>query len=166
MGPTPDRPAPRRAGPVAVTTPTSPVGLLVRRPALRVDPSMTLAAASSLMDREGVSSLLVDRDDAIVTERDIVRAVAAGRSGQVPVAAVATPHAVTVGATTSIVEAAGLMLNEHIRHLLVQLPGGELGMLSLRDVVAVLLQVADPNLWLSSLRMTIDLTTASEVWIG
>jgi hypothetical protein len=56
------------------------------------------------------------------------------------------------------------MLTEHVRHLLVRLDDEEVGILSLRDVVAVLLQTADPELWLTSLRVAI--ATPSEAWIG
>jgi hypothetical protein len=35
---------------------------------------------------------------------------------------------------------------------------------SLRDIVAVLLQTASPELWLSSLRVSVQLPT--ELWLG
>jgi hypothetical protein len=35
---------------------------------------------------------------------------------------------------------------------------------SMRDLLAVLLQTVDPNLWLTSLRVALD--PPSEIWVG
>ena len=99
-----------------------------------------------------------------MTERDIARGVAGGCPPEADVRTLATPHPVVVEWALPVVRAAGLMLNEHVRHLVVQLDGGAVGILSLRDVVAVLLQTADPEMWLTSLRVAIS--TPSEAWIG
>lgn len=64
---------------------------------------------------------------------------------------------------TSVVDACAVMLNEEVRHLLVDVDGA-LGVLSLRDVAAVLLQTAEPHIWLASLRVAID--TPAEIWLG
>lgn len=55
------------------------------------------------------------------------------------------------------------MLNEHVRHLVVEVDG-RLGVVSLRDVAAVLLQGADPHLWLASLRVAVEAPT--KTWLG
>ena len=63
-----------------------------------------------------------------------------------------------------MITAAGLMLNEQVRHLLVELDTGAVGVVSIRDLLAVLLQAVDLHLWLTSLRVAIE--TRSEMWLG
>ncbi len=71
---------------------------------------------------------------------------------------------VRVSALIPLVDAAALMLTEEIRHLVIEFPDGRDGVVSLRDVVAVLLQTANPQLWVTSLRLAIE--TPSEIWLG
>ena len=63
-----------------------------------------------------------------------------------------------------IVDAAALMLNEEVRHLVVDFPGGNVGVISLRDIAAVLLQTASPHIWLSMLRVAVEEPTSA--WLG
>ena len=111
-----------------------------------------------------MSSLLLEGRAGIVTERDLARAHGAGCAATDPVVAIASRHPVTVPGTTTVIAAAGLMLNEQVRHLLVELDTGAVGVVSIRDLLAVLLQAADPQLWLTSLRVAIE--TPSEMWLG
>jgi CBS domain-containing protein len=145
-----------------VLTAQSCLGDLPLRPAVGTDRSCTLVAAVEAMERAGVSSLLVDRDG-IVTERDIARALAHGCPTDVPVASVASWHPIIVTPDTTVVTAAAMMLNEHVRHLLVE-SEEQVAVVSLRDVTAVLLQAANPDLWLTSLRIAVD--TPAEAWLG
>jgi hypothetical protein len=62
-----------------------------------------------------------------------------------------------------IVEACAVMLTERIRHAIVDVDG-QLAILLIKDVAAVLLQGANPEMWLTSLRVAIDLP--SEAWLG
>ena len=116
------------------------------------------------MGRANVSSVLVGTAGAIATERDLTRALAAGLSSDESIVTVASRDPVRVGALIPLVDAASLMLNEQIRHLVIEFPDGREGVVSLRDVMAVLLQTADPQLWLTSLRIAIQ--TPSEIWLG
>jgi signal-transduction protein with cAMP-binding, CBS, and nucleotidyltransferase domain len=111
-----------------------------------------------------VSSVLVGTNGAIATERDLTRALAAGLSSETPILAVSSRHPVRVLADLPLVDGAALMLNEEIRHLVIGFPDGSEGVVSLRDIVAVLLQTASPELWLSSLRVSVQLPT--ELWLG
>jgi hypothetical protein len=63
----------------------------------------------------------------------------------------------------SVVDGCATMLNEDVRHLVVETDHGP-AVLSLRDVAAVLLQASDPHIWLSSLRIKIE--TPAEIWLG
>ncbi|HET9442010.1 MAG TPA: CBS domain-containing protein [Acidimicrobiales bacterium] len=148
---------------LVVVTPASPLSALVSRAVVGVGGQTTLAGAAEVMRAAGVSALLVDDTAGVVTEHDLTRALAAGLTGADSVASVASRHPVVVPGSMTVVEAAGLMLNEHVRHLVVELEGGRTGVTSMRDILAVLLQAADPHLWLSSLRAVI---TPSEAWLG
>ena len=148
--------------PVRVLSALSTLGDLALRPALGVTRHCTLADAGGVMERAEVSALLVE-GVGVVTERDIARAVAHGLAGDEPVGEVATWHPVTVDPSMPIVDAAATMLNEHVRHLLVDLPAGR-AVVSLRDVTGVLLQVANPEMWLASLRVAIH--APAETWLG
>lgn len=149
-------------GPVRVLSVQSTLGDLPLRPAVRAGPGCTLAEAIDRMEQQGVSSLLVD-GDGIVTERDIARAFGHGMPADAAVETIASWHPITVPAETCIVEAAATMLNEHVRHLLVH-RAADTAVVSLRDVTALLLQVADPHLWLTSLRVAVE--SPAEIWLG
>src|SRR3546814_11473448 len=79
------------------------------------------------MKAEAVSSLLLEGRAGIVTERDLARAFGAGCSAMDPVVAIASRHPVTVPGDKTVTAAAGLMLHEQVRHLLVELEPGEDG---------------------------------------
>jgi signal-transduction protein with cAMP-binding, CBS, and nucleotidyltransferase domain len=151
------------AASVNVVGDRSPLSTLLTRPAVTIAPEATLAAAVAAMESAGVSALLVEQAGGIVTERDIARAVGHGVSVDEPVTSVATPHPVVAPGSMTVVEACAVMLNEQVRHLVVDLDG-ELGVISMRDIAAVLLQGADPHIWLASLRVALE--TPSEMWIG
>ena len=152
------------SGPAPVVDPHTPVALLASRAAVTVPHRCSLADAVEVMKAEAVSSVLLEGRTGIVTERDLARAFGAGCSAMDPVEAIASRHPVTVPGDTTVIAAAGLMLNEQVRHLLVELHTGAVGVVSIRDLLAVLLQAVDSELWLTSLRVAIE--TPSEMWLG
>ncbi len=102
----------------------------------------TLAEAARKMWKQQTGSLLVtDGEDlvGIITERDILKAVATGTPLQeARISEVMTKDVVTVGPGTSLREAAKIMADRWIRHLPV-LDGGKLvGIISQRDLTGVL----------------------------
>jgi signal-transduction protein with cAMP-binding, CBS, and nucleotidyltransferase domain len=144
----------------------SPVRSLVAGPVGRVDREATLLVTSQVMRSRNVSALLVGAHaEAIVTERDLARALANGATAGDSIATLATFHPITVPGHMPIIEAAALMLNEEIRHLVVDLGSGTTGVVSLRAIMAVLLQASDPELWLECLRIRVQMTP-SDSWIG
>lgn len=140
----------------------STLGDLIRRPAVRVGRTCPLATVVEEMDAAEVSSVLVD-GDGIVTERDIARALARGVEPSAAVEDIATWDPVVAPASMTVVEAAALMLNEHVRHLIVEQPGGS-AVVSMRDVTAVLLEAANPHVWVTSLRIAVQ--SPPEIWLG
>src|SRR5687767_2142008 len=107
---------------------------------LTVGPSHSLSAAARLMTERNVgAAVVVDPDGAgfgILTERDILRSVAAGEDPSVEsVGTHLTEDLITAARDWSLEQAAEAMLEGGFRHLLV-VNGAELeGILSMRDIV-------------------------------
>jgi len=110
------------------------------------DVAMTTATATvgdvvgALADR-GVGALVVSGDgrtiDGIVSERDVVRALAS-RGSEVlgePVASIMTTEVVTCSPTTTVRELAALMTEQRVRHVPVLVDGELGGIVSIGDVV-------------------------------
>jgi CBS domain-containing protein len=148
---------------VGVVSTVSHVWSLVSRPAVSVDEAASLGEAAAAMREAGTSSVLVGDGSRILTERDVVRAFEAGLGVDDLVSGVASTCQLRVSGDVSIVDAAARMLNEDVRHLVVDIGPGLVGVISLRAIVAVLLQEADPQLWLSSLRIAVEVP---EMWLG
>lgn len=152
---------------LAVTAPNMSVGRLVVQRAVRVGEEDPINETAAAMRAAGVSAVLVGPGPAIVTERDLARAWADRRTGQEPVGEIATGHPLVVSATTSIAEAAATMLNAEVRHLIVRMPEGPPGIVSLRAVMAVLLQSCSTEAWLTTLRISFTPPSdVPELWIG
>ena len=147
-----------------VVSAESPIADLVTRPPIVVSPAATVAEVAAVMRAAGVSAALVDEGGCLVHDRDLARAFADGVDGAATVADLALSRAVVVPGNIPIVTAAGVMLNEHTDHLVVEVSGGAFALVSMTDVTAVLLQVVDPHLWLTSLRVAIE--TPAEIWLG
>ena len=111
------------------------------------DEVITVAAKTSLVD---VAEVLTDRDigavvvgttsrvKGIVTERDIVHAVAAGRDLTTTTAGdVASTQLVWVDDEATVAEVAETMAEQWIRHVLVERRGHLVGIVSARDLLAV-----------------------------
>jgi len=107
---------------------------------LMIGPEHTLRQAARLMAGRGVGAAVVlDVDGAgygILTERDILVALAAGKSPDVEVAADhLTRDLVFADPEWSLDVAADAMLRGGFRHLVVTEGGSVAGILSMRDVV-------------------------------
>lgn len=113
-------------------------------------PSDSLRSAADTMWRQQTGSLVVMDGDAlvgIVTERDVMKAVAHGRDlDSTSVDDVMTRDVLTITPNTSLHEAARHMAARWIRHLPV-LDGGKLvGVVSQRDLVGIFAALAaDPE---------------------
>jgi len=106
---------------------------------LEVTPDETMFIASRLLDARRVGSALVVEDGqmaGILTERDVVRAVAADVDLKAaPVSDYMSRVVTTVGPDEDMTVAAHIMAGQRIRHLPV-LDGDKLqGVISIRDVV-------------------------------
>jgi CBS domain-containing protein len=104
-------------------------------------PDDDLAAAARKMWEQQTGSLLVlEGKDlvGIITERDVLRAVATGTPMGTPVSEVMSKDLITVEPGTSLREAARIMTDKWIRHLPVLESGRLVGVVSQRDLAGVL----------------------------
>jgi CBS domain-containing protein len=131
------------------------VSEVMHAPARFAAPNLPLKDAIERMTRERISSLFVHRNDAdgparpadtgIVTERDLMRAVASGGAGALksPVSALASRPLVTVPADAFSYLAVARMNRQGIRHLGVTDETGHIaGALSARDLLGLRAQGA------------------------
>ena len=121
------------------------IGPLVTKPPVMVSPRATLAAAARAIFERRIGSAVVaseGRPYGIFTERDLLRAVAAGADPLITmVADYMTPNAVTVTEAWEVIDAARLMIEHRFRHLVVLDDTGQLtGILSLRNMVRALVE--------------------------
>lgn len=124
---------------------------LIMRDPVTVEPEISIRDAARIMKREGVGSLLVvegGEPKGLVTERDIVYAIASDVSLDSEVENIMSTNLVTAESTTEVSEAAVLMAGRKIRHLVVTEWGKVVGVISLRDVARVLgLITSDLSIW-------------------
>jgi CBS domain-containing protein len=115
------------------------VSQLIRGGVITVDASATIRDAARVMANNNIGLLVVmdrGRMVGVVSERDVVRAVARGVDLSEPVINISTREVITVGASASLYEAADLMHKSNIRHLVVvDESRNPVGVLSVRDIV-------------------------------
>jgi CBS domain-containing protein len=137
------------------------------RPIVTVGPAVALQAAAAVMRAHNISSVVVSEPGeplSILTERDLTRALAEDCEPGTPVATLASPHPVTVPPDATAMDAATLMLREDIRHLVVAQGDHAIGIVSIRDLLAVLVRTVTPDTVFVMLRR-LELE-ASENWLG
>jgi CBS domain-containing protein len=121
------------------------VGALATTSVLTVRPGDSLKEVAQRMSERNVGAAAVVTDDGspgIITERDLMRAMAAGADpASATVEDFMTANAITASAAWSVGEAARTMIHGRFRHLLVLGSEGEIaGILSIRDLVESLLE--------------------------
>lgn len=120
---------------------------LVVRDLVSVGPAHTLAQAAKLMNAKRVGSAIVltDESPGIVSERDVLRAVANGADPNVAtVGEYMTWNAIVATSEWDTMEAARTMLEHGFRHLVVIDGASEVGILSIRDLMAGILGCTRP----------------------
>jgi len=125
-----------------------PVAEHMTRSLLTVSADATLGEASSAMAERGVGAVVVldgDSIAAILTERDVMKAVAAGQDGTAPVTDWMTRHPDTIEPDDTTDHAASLMIHGGFRHLPVVEDGKVVGIVSIRDLTKVALDDRSPR---------------------
>ena len=124
------------------------VGDVMSRNLLTVDPTTPLAEAAGRMSDRGVGAALVlsnDHVSGILTERDVLRAVATGPVEGTHVAAWMTREPETVDVSEPTGQAAALMIHGGFRHLPVLEGDRPVGIVSIRDLMRVVVDDESPR---------------------
>jgi CBS domain-containing protein len=123
------------------------VGAVMARNLLTVEQETTLVEAAAAMTERRVGAALVvsgGRLTGILTERDVLRAVASGNVGG-QVADWMTRHPETIDADESTQQAGVVMIHGGFRHLPVLDGGAPIGIVSIRDLMRVALDDISPR---------------------
>ena len=118
------------------------------RSLLTVSVDATLREAAAAMAERGVGAVVVLEDEsisAILTERDVMKAVASGKDGSAPVTEWMTRHPDTIEPSDTTDHAASLMIHDGFRHLPVVEEGKVVGIVSIRDLMRVALDDRSPR---------------------
>jgi CBS domain-containing protein len=118
------------------------------RDLLTVEPGLSLTEVAKRMVAKDVGAVLVTVDERLVgilTERDVLRAVARGIDDSTTVADWMTRDPDTLDPDESTEHAAVLMIHGGFRHLPVTEGDDVVGMLSIRDLMRVVLEDAVPR---------------------
>ena len=124
------------------------VGEVMSHNLLTVESTTPLAQAAERMSDRGVGAILVlsgDSVSGILTERDVLRAVATGGVEGTNVAAWMTRDPETVDANESTGQAAAVMIHGGFRHLPVLDGGKPVGIVSIRDLMRVVVDDESPR---------------------
>ena len=124
------------------------VGEVMSTTLLTVDATATLTEAAAQMDARGVGAALVmngERLSGILTERDVLRAVATGGVEGTKVGAWMTHDPDTVGPEERPGHAAAIMIHGGFRHLPVLDGDTPVGIISIRDLMRLVIDDEAPK---------------------
>jgi CBS domain-containing protein len=124
------------------------VGDVMSRNLLTVEATTPLQSAAERMCERDVGAILVLNGEAvsgILTERDVLRAVAQGGVEGTNVAAWMTRDPETVDDDESTRQAASIMIHGGFRHLPVLSGGRPVGIVSIRDLMRVVVDDESPR---------------------
>jgi len=128
------------------------VGDLIKRKPVTAGLNATLSDVAKLMKENDVGSVVItegNRPVGIITERDLVYAVADGLSPETPVTKVMSYDPVKVRQDEDVSSALSLMVSRNIRHLVVVSDEGDLvGVVSSKDMLKAVGSIAlDLAIW-------------------
>ena len=116
------------------------VEALIHRSPVTISSSATIKQAAEVFVREGIGLLVIAsslnpvRAEAVLSERDVVRAIAAGMAAGTSLGAISSKKLVKIKRSEPLSRAVWLMMQNHIRHLVVENDdGARFGVLSIRD---------------------------------
>jgi CBS domain-containing protein len=118
------------------------------RDLLTVEPAVSIIEVARRMVERNVGAVLVVEDGrltGIMTERDLMRAVARGLHDDAVVGDCMTAHPETIAPDDTIEHAAVLMIHGGFRHLPVVDGDDLVGVLSIRDLVPLVLEDSAPR---------------------
>jgi CBS domain-containing protein len=118
------------------------VGHIVQRPLVMIPTGTTILEAAKIMVENNMGLLVVcdarerTKLAGVISERDVMKAIASGREVNAPVDEVSSKRVVTAKAGSDVAEAAKAMNKNRIRHVVVVDDQGKpIGVVSMRDLV-------------------------------
>ncbi len=121
----------------------APITAFMSEEVALVDPTTTLRDAAIVLDTEGHGIMVVgdiDNVEGVVSERDVLRAVALGIDlDRSTVADIESTHLKWATPDSTVGEVVEEMMEGYIRHVLVGDETGLVGVVSMRDVLAAYL---------------------------
>ena len=121
-----------------LTHPTESIGKFMKKRVVKVRPDDILRRAAELMVELNIGSVVVvenDRPIGIITERDCVRLISAGRQSETRVEEVMTRPVITCESGKKVVEAFVIMAENRIDHLPITENGKLVGIVASRDML-------------------------------
>ncbi|MFN8025551.1 MAG: CBS domain-containing protein [Acidimicrobiia bacterium] len=132
------------------------VGQLPLAPPVLVGRDATIQEVARVMVANGLSAVLVGGEDAIVSEHDVVDAMARRLDPDGPARMIATYGPFVVLDSCPVLEALRVMLEHSVRNLVVVRDDGSAsGVLSLTEAAAAVLSDARLPSWLHGLRLAL-----------
>jgi signal-transduction protein with cAMP-binding, CBS, and nucleotidyltransferase domain len=126
------------------------------RPPVWLDEDASLGEVARAMDRAGVSAIIIGPAAAIVTEHDIVHAVAADHDPHTAATSVASDHTICLADSATALEALATMLRYGVRHLVIlDRAGVPCGVLPIAVAAAAIFSRSDVPEWLAALRVVL-----------
>jgi len=116
------------------------IDVLIGDSVVCVVPTATLRDVARVLIGDGISAVVVGSQDSptgIVSEHDIVRAVADGVDPSTTAADIAHTVLFWSDASSSVAEVATQMMDQYVRHILVEDAGRLAGIVSARDLLGV-----------------------------
>jgi CBS domain-containing protein len=130
--------------------PNDPVREVMSRGAISIDERLTLRSLAGVLTELDIGVALVARPDAsagIVSERDVVQALASGADvDEVWAVDIMADHLVCAEPEETVVDVADRMAAERVRHVAIVERGTIVGVVSARDVLPVLADYARATL--------------------
>lgn len=115
------------------------VSHLIGDAVVRLGADATLREVAETLDEGAFGAVVLGDDDraiSLVSERDIVRAVAQGKDpASTPAQTVASTELIWCDVSSTVDEVAGEMLRSYVRHVLVEDNGSLVGIVSARDLL-------------------------------
>ncbi|HEX6312170.1 MAG TPA: CBS domain-containing protein [Acidimicrobiia bacterium] len=135
---------------------STPLSELELSPPVWLGSGATIGDVAQAMTETGSSAVMLGVGPAIVTEHDVVRAVALGHTADEPARTEATADAFAIERSASALEALGTMLRLGVRHLVVTDAGGKpCGVVSLRAAAKAVFGSVEAPSWLAGLRVAL-----------
>ncbi len=116
----------------------TPVRHIASKPPVTASPTISIREAAEIMTKRRIGLLVLVQGGevfGVVSERDIVNAVARGIHPSEEVSKIASRNVISIEAEASVRDAAMLIRKHNVRHLVVTSGGQLYGVLSIRDLI-------------------------------